>query len=129
MTPQLQLIETLYTAFKEADYATFATLCHPELEWIQNEGFPYGGHHHGAEAVVEGVFRTLARHWEPFRFDVQEKLDAGDHVVVIGAYEGTHRESGKSFRADTVHVFDIENGKVRRFRQFTDTALVRDAVA
>ena len=33
-----------------------------------------------------------------------------------------------SFRADTVHVFDIENGKVRRFRQFTDTALVRDAV-
>ena len=125
----LPLIDDLYAAFRAADYEAFTQLCHPDLEWIQNEGFPYGGHHHGPSEVIAGVFETLTRHWDGFRFDVQETLDAGDHVVVLGAYEGRHRESGKAFRADTAHVFDIDGGRVRRFRQFTDTALVQAAVS
>ncbi len=128
MTPNLQLIESLYASFRTADYATFRTLCSPSMEWIQNEGFPYGGRHRGPDAVIEGVFETLPRHWDGFRYDIDEMFDAGTHVVVLGAYEGTHRVSGKSFRADTAHVFDIDEGQVQRFRQFTDTALVRDAV-
>ena len=129
MTSNIELIAALYRAFRGADYPAFTALCHDDLEWIQNEGFPYGGHHNGPAAVIEGVFETLPRHWDGFRFDVQEMLDAGDSVVVLGAYEGRHRESGKAFRADTAHVFDICEGRVQRFRQFTDTALVRDAVS
>lgn len=125
----LDLIEDLYAAFRGADYERFAALCHDDIEWIQNEGFPYGGRHFGPQAVVDGVFETLPRHWDGFGFDVEEMLDAGDRVVAIGSYRGTHRESGRAFRAATVHVFDIDDGRVKRFRQFTDTAVVRDAVA
>lgn len=121
------LIERLYAAYRSGDYEAFAELCTPDIEWIQNEGFPYGGHHRGSAAIIEGVFETLPRHWEGFGFDVEEMRDTGNGVLVIGVYRGIHRESRKPFRAATVHVFDIEGGHVRRFRQYTDTALVQEA--
>ena len=125
----LDLVRRLYESTRGGDFEAFAGLCAPELEWIQNEGFPYGGHHHGAAAVVDKVFRTLAQHWEGFGFAIEETLDAGDHVVVLGHYAGRHRQSGKSFRAACAHVISIEKGLVRRFRQYTDTAVIRDALA
>lgn len=123
----IELIEALYASFRSGDHARFAELCHDDLEWIQNEGFPYGGVHRGPAAVVEGVFETLARHWQGFGFQDREWLDAGDTIAVVGAYVGTHRGTGRSFEAATVHLFDLAAGKVVRFRQFTDTALVAAA--
>ena len=48
-------------------------------------------------------------------------------AFVLGNYTGRHKETGKSMRAATAHVFDIRNGRIRRFRQYTDTAIIRDA--
>ena len=123
----LELVRDFYQALWDRDYEAFTGLCDPELEWIQNEGFPYGGRHHGAAAVVAGVFRTLAKHWDPWGFALQEMLDAGDSIVVLGEYTGRHKATGKSFQAATAHILDIRNGRVHRFRQYTDTALIRDA--
>ncbi len=128
MTNNTELIESLYAAFRGGDYATFASLCAEDLEWIQSPGFPYGGRHRGAQATVDGVFLELQKHWDGWGFDVVEMLDAGTRVVVLGSYRGTHKTTAKAFRAETAHVFDIEGGKVRRFRQYSDTALIRDAV-
>lgn len=123
------LVRRFYETFRAGDYEAFARYCDPGLEWVQNDGFPYGGRHRGAENVVEGVFRTLAHHWDAWRFTAHETLDAGDSVVVLGEYAGRHKETGKSFRAAAAHVLDLRDGRVRRFRQYTDTALIRDAVA
>lgn len=127
MSKNIELVHALYAAFRAKDYDRFAELCDPDLEWIQNEGFPYGGRHSGPAAVVEGVFKTLPRHWDDFGFDAEEFHVAQAAVFVVGYYRGRHKTTMKSFRAATIHVFDIENGRIRRFRQFTDTALVRDA--
>lgn len=124
VTENIALVQALYAAYRGSDYETFAALCTPDLVWEQCAGFPYGGIHHGPAAVVEGVFETLPRHWDGFGYDVEQMLDAGTAVVVLGAYVGTHRETRRSFRAATTHVFDIEAGRIRRFRQYTDTAPV-----
>ncbi len=38
----LEVIEELYRAFREQDYDAFLRICTPDLEWIQNDGFPRG---------------------------------------------------------------------------------------
>ncbi|AUX47499.1 hypothetical protein SOCE26_090200 [Sorangium cellulosum] len=124
----LALIEQLYRAFKERDYASFRRLCAPDLEWIQNEGFPGGGTHRGVDAVVSGVFEAFGNEWSMWRFSLEECLDAGRSMIVLGRYEGVHRKTGKSFSSAAAHVYDIEDGKVRRFRQFTDTKVIWDAM-
>ena len=63
---------------------------------------------------------------EPEVFEVRAEttLAEGDDVVVRGWYHGTHRESGRSFRARFVHWWTVRDGLVTAFEQLCDTALV-----
>jgi uncharacterized protein len=124
----LEIIQELYRAFREQDYDAFLRICTPDLEWIQNEGFPRGATHRGAEAVVEGVFKAFDDNWESWSFDIEQYLDAGETVIVIGSYAGRQRLTGKSFRSAAAHVYDLCDKKVSRFRQFTDTKVIWDAM-
>ncbi len=124
----LEVIQALYRSFAAQDYEAFRRLCHPELEWIQNPGFPDGGRHLGADAVIANVFKSFDTNWREWRFDILKYLDAGDTIIVIGAYYGRHATSGKEFRSDAAHVYDVREGQVSRFRQFADTKMIRDAM-
>lgn len=123
-SPGVELIQALYRSFGEAGFASFRKLCKPDIEWVQNAGFPNGATYHGVDAVIEGVFHGNSRRWEGFGMDVGQILDAGANLVVLGHYRGTHRETGKSFRAAVAHVYDIEEGRVARFRMFADTKTI-----
>ncbi len=101
----------LYDAFGRMDEARLRALLHPEVEWIQCAGFPGGGHRHGAEEVLEKVFGALSSEWGDWRVDVDEVLDAGNAVVVLGKYAGTHGETSRSMEAVFAHVYDVEDGR------------------
>ncbi|XXY16165.1 nuclear transport factor 2 family protein [Sorangium sp. So ce216] len=124
----VELIERLYRAVREKDHESFGSLCAPDIEWRQNEGFPDGKSHRGVQAVVTDVLEAFGGAWSTWRFAVEEYLDAGRSVIVLGRYEGVHRKTGRSFTSAAAHVYDIEEGKVRRFRQFTDTKVIWDAM-
>ena len=63
-----EIIESLYKASGSKDYDSFRTLCSDDIEWIQNKGFPKGGHHHGADAVIKNVFQQFEKDWNYFKF-------------------------------------------------------------
>lgn len=123
-----ELVQAFYHSFRSKNYERFKELCTPDLEWIQMPGFPGGGTWHGPDEVIAKVFQGNDGRWEGFGFEVSEYHDAGSTVTVVGTYRGTHRESGKSFAAPTVHLCDLREGRVWRFRQFTDTKLICDAL-
>lgn len=58
----------------------------------------------------------------------EEFVEEGDQVVSLGLYSGTRKETGKSFSAPYAHVWTLRDGKVVRFRQYTDTAVVQRAL-
>ena len=124
----LEIIQELYRAFREKDFDRFLRICTPDLEWIQNEGFPRGATYRGGEAVIEGVFKAFNQDWEFWSFEIEQYLDAGETIIVIGRYAGRHRKTGKSFRSPAAHVYDLRDRKIFRFRQFTDTKLIWDAM-
>jgi ketosteroid isomerase-like protein len=123
----LEIVQRMYTAVREQDRDTIVALFAPDIEWIQNEGFPGGGRHVGVEAVIAGVFTKLRREWEGWRAPVAEWIDAGDTIIALGEYHGTNKSTGKSMRAAFAHVYRVEAGRIRRFQQFTDTHMVAQA--
>jgi ketosteroid isomerase-like protein len=129
MTP-IEIIKNLYSAFRGKDYDAFRALCSEDIEWIQNKGFPKGGHHHGADAVIKNVFKQFEKDWNYFKFQVEEMFESqdGSKVTVIGAYLGEHKQTGKTVEAPAVHIYEVESRKVKRFRQFTDTAMITAAM-
>ncbi len=125
----IEIIENLYRAFQTKDYDSFRALCSQDIEWIQNKGFPKGGHHYGTEAVIEKVFKQFEKDWNYFKFQVEEMFESkdGSKVTVVGTYLGEHKQTGRKMEAAAVHIYEIEHSKVKRFRQFTDTALIKAA--
>jgi len=126
----IQIIKTLYKAFKRKDNELFRKICDEDIEWIQNKGFPNGGHYHGADAVIQKVFQRLNDDWQDFKFKIEDMYEVKDSskVFVIGTYIGKHKQTQKKIDASAVHFYEIENQRVKRFRQFTDTAVIVAAI-
>ena len=121
MKKNIQVVEELYEAFASKDAEWLRQLLHPDVEWIQCEGFPGGDRRRGVAEVLSKVFGGLRSEWNDFCAIAEEYLDAGGKIVVLGRYSGTHAVSGKSMFAVFAHVYDVADGKVTRFRQFADT--------
>jgi hypothetical protein len=125
----VEVVQLFYDAIPRGDLdGALATLA-ADVAWTEAEGFPYAGTHVGPDAVKENVFHRLGAEWDPFVFDLDELLDAGDAVVGVGTYSGTYKATGKPMRARVAHVFKVRDGEIRSFEQFADTAKVADALA
>jgi ketosteroid isomerase-like protein len=123
----LAVVQKMYRALARKDLDAVRELFHPEIEWIQNAGFPGGGRKVGVEAVVQGVFLRFGAEWVDWQANVDQWLDAGETIVALGRYHGTFKATGKTTDAAFAHVYDVRDGKIVRFRQYADTAVVRDA--
>lgn len=48
--------------------------------------------------------------------------------MALGFYKGTYRSTGRSVRAEFAHHFELENGRILSFVQYTDTLKVAEAM-
>lgn len=124
----IEVVQELYRCFREQDDEAFLSICTEDLEWIQNEGFPKGAVRRGARAVIEGVFKGNRSEWDGLAYEIERILDAGATIIVIGKYVGRHHRTQKRMQAAAAHVYDLQGGKIRRFRMFADTKSIWDAM-
>jgi uncharacterized protein len=119
----MALVRRSYISFERGDLDAVLADMDPGIEWHQAQGLPHGGFYKGVEEVRRNIFEPLdAEWWDEFTAVPDEFLDAGDHVVALGRYRGTAKETGKVLDVPFVHVWTVRDGKAVRFRQFLDTA-------
>lgn len=123
MNDPVTVIRHLYQAFAAGDVPTVLATLSADVQWTEAEGGPYGGTWVGPQAVLDNVFMKLASEWQDYSADAQEFICDGDTVVVLGEYSATYKLTRKPFRAPFAHVWQVLEGRVVRFRQFTDTHL------
>jgi ketosteroid isomerase-like protein len=126
----VDVVRGIYEAFGKGDVPAVLGALDPAVEWWEAEGFIYadGNPYRGPDAVLQGVFARLMSDWDGFAVTPEGVLDAGDTIVGHGYYTGTHKQTGKAVRAQFAHMFRIRDGKVHRFRQYTDTAQFMSAI-
>lgn len=128
MRTPFQIVAEHYAASDQQDLAAMLADVSPQVRWTEMAGFPCAGTHIGPQAVVEQVFQRLATEWEGYTFRLGKLYDAGATVVATGDYAGTCRATGQSFQARVAHVWQVEQGHIVAFEQFTDTLLVHQAM-
>ena len=128
MPTNLEIIKAHYAGSDTKDLAAMLAPLTATTRWTEMAGFPCAGTYIGPEAVVENVFKALGAAWDGYTLKVDRLIDGGDTIIGVGTYSGTYRATGKPMTARVTHVWDLKDGKVTQFEQFTDTALVADAM-
>ncbi|AVT76303.1 ketosteroid isomerase-related protein [Rhodopseudomonas palustris] len=129
MTSHLDLIRRTYEGSSEENGRNLLAVLHPDVEWTEAEGFPYAGTYVGVDALMAGVFARLASEWIGYRAEVHTYLADGDRVAAFGVYSGTYKATGKTMRAAFAHLYEIQDGKIRRMTQYVDTVMVAKALS
>lgn len=123
----VEIVREGYEAFNEQNLEKVLGKFDDNIEWVEPEGWPYGGTYHGPNAVVENVFEPALSDNEDFVVRPDRFIDGGETVVVVGAFRGTVAETGNSFDLPFAHVHDMEDGRITRTQVYTDTAQYQQA--
>ena len=128
---KVEIIRRMYDSFEKGDVPAVLGQMDQHIEWKEADNFIYAdaNPYVGPQAVLEGVLMRFGSEWESFAVIPEEWLDAGNHVVVLGTYTGTHKETSREVRAQFAHVWGVKGDRVVRFQQYTDTKQFADAIA
>ena len=121
----VQVVKDAYAAFQRGDINGVIALVDDTVDWHGLKGAegvaPHAGPRRGRAGVAE-FFAQLAGSTEFTRFEPREFIAQGDQVVAIGDYAANIKTTGRSVASEWVMVFTLRDGKVVRFREWTDSA-------
>ena len=118
-----EIVRALYEAFGKGDLPAVLGTFDPQIEWREAENFLYADRNPyvGPQAVAQGVFQRIASDVKDFAVVPERYVEGADTVVVEGRYKGTMNATGVSVDAQFAHVWELRNGRIVRFQQYTDT--------
>jgi ketosteroid isomerase-like protein len=67
---------------------------------------------------IERALESWRKSWGDWHFDIEEVIDAGEHVVVIGHQRAEGKESGAEVELLSCGVWSLRNSKVVRAEFF-----------
>lgn len=115
----IDIVRRGYDAWNRGDLAGVLELVDPSFEWHEASEVP-GGVHVYTREQFESYLVSLGRHWETFRFELQELREAGDLVVADVLELARGRASGVEVAQRFVHVWTMRDRRACRMKAYLD---------
>jgi len=119
MGAHTKLVQQAYEAFGRGDIATVIGLLDAKVEWTSPANLPHGGEFSGP-AEVGTFFAGIGANWDALDLDIESVNELGKNSVVSVLRADGKRKDGALQNYGAVHIFDVSNGKITRFREFVD---------
>jgi uncharacterized protein len=111
----VQNLRGAYDSFNAGDPQPVLGLMAEDVEWIEpGGGNSAQGTFTGPQSVATEVFETIPPSFDEFSVEPGDFQDQGDIVIVTGRFKGKAK-SGADLDAPFEHVWELEDGKVKRF--------------
>jgi ketosteroid isomerase-like protein len=102
-------------------------ICDPEVEWIEDPQRADARTYRGHEGVIES-WRQWLEGFGEYGLAVERITDCGgDDVFVAGREQATGALSDAPVKGTTYAVVTVKDGKIRRYREFSDERTALDA--
>ncbi len=123
------IVKQSYAAFFQGDMDAMLALYSEDVDWevYGPSSIPTTGLHRGKDGV-RAFFGKVDDLLENESFEVQEHVAQGDTVVVLGEYSWRSKVTERVVHAHFAHVVTVTDGKITRFREYTDTAALVEAM-
>jgi ketosteroid isomerase-like protein len=125
----IKTVQDAYGAFGRNDIPGLLNYMTEDIDWqtFGPEELPTCGLRKG-KPEVSRFFKEVGENWNFEKFEPRQFIAQGDMVVALGFYSGTAKSNGRKFGSEFSHVFTVSNGKVVKFREYTDTANLVNAL-
>ena len=124
----VELVKDAYAAFGTGDLKKMLGLLTSDVVWEfpSSKVIPWAGTFTGPSDVAK-FFAALTEHsvieaHEPLHF-----VAADDRVVVLGRERIRVKSTGLTWACEWVNAVTVVDGKIARFREYTDTAAIASA--
>jgi ketosteroid isomerase-like protein len=126
----IKVVQDAYAAFGRNDVPGLLNHMTEDIDWhmFGPQELPTGGPRKG-KPEVSRFFKEVGETWNFEKFEPRQFIAQGDMVVALGFYSGTAKSNGRTFGSEFAHVFTVRNGKVVKFREYTDTANLVSALS
>ena len=126
----IEIVRSFYDALRRGNIPSLVALLSDDLAWTEAEGFPYfSGTWRCPQEVVEKLLVPLSTEWAEFSADAESFVGEAGNVVAFGAYRGLNRATGRKLLVPFAHRWRVIDGRISNFTQYTDTLLVKRAMA
>lgn len=117
------VVHQVYAAFGAGDVPRLLSWCADDVvfEVAAPREHPYGGAFHGHHGVSR-FLAAIAGTVDILEFAPGQTLSGDGHVVVVGTERGRVKRTGREYATPWVHLWEVKDGKVTRFREWLDTA-------
>jgi ketosteroid isomerase-like protein len=117
--PDTALVLRAYAAFARGDIDGAVRDLAPDVDWVEPDEFPGGGHHRGPAAVA-AYLRASYDGWAELHSEPVAQR-RGEQIVVVHRVWGTLRD-GTAAEATVADVFTVEDGRVVLMMAYADPA-------
>jgi ketosteroid isomerase-like protein len=128
----VEVVVGVYEAVARRDTAAVLALYDAEVEFDASRypsvGLVGGDVYRGHEGL-RNWFREWNESWEAYWDEVEELIDAGDHVISVVKRRGRGRVSGVEVEWQYVGLWTIRDAKVMRVAWFSSREEALEAVA
>jgi ketosteroid isomerase-like protein len=119
----IELIKSVYTHINQKEIGNVLDYFSAGVNWheAENSLFADGNPYVGREEVAGGVLQRLDNTLESFSWLPEHFIEGTNVVVVEGRLTGVMRATGKPVDTEFAHIWQLLDGQIKRFRQYTDT--------
>jgi ketosteroid isomerase-like protein len=68
--------------------------------------------------ILAGVATSIGANWDALDLDIESVKEVGEGSVIGVLHADGKRKGGALENYGAVHIFDVSNGKITRFREF-----------
>jgi ketosteroid isomerase-like protein len=118
----IELIINVYKCFFDGDLEGWAKFHTDDFELKQSGDFPHSGTFIGPIVAIEESFSKIPLTLPNLSIEPISFFESGNVVLVHALM------TAENFRAETMHMFTINDGLVSKFQSFDDTAAIAQSV-
>ena len=121
-----EMVKATWTAFAKGDMKTAFGNMADNVSWLVPGSVPgVSGVKRGKDEIIKFMGSVGAVLPEGMHSEITRAYADGD-TVILELTNKAKVSNGKSYENEYCFVFEIENGKIRRIREYTDTQKARD---
>jgi ketosteroid isomerase-like protein len=113
----VEIVRRLYAAIDAGDGAAVFSLYDPEVEWDSRQtaiGKLIGQTFYRGHDGIRQMARDWNNSWESVEYEIEDLIDAGQHVIAVLSYRARGRASGAEVAHTHYPVWTIQGGKIVR---------------